>query len=154
MKTTVLAALSGALALASAHAVCAAAADTDADAALRPMLVEMENGAWVAWKARDGKHYDRFLSADHLDIHASGPVSKADVVELVGSPICVVRSYTLGDMQYSRISSDTAMLLYRVEQDTTCGSTPVTSPTWVTSIYVKRGGRWLNFLFESAPARK
>ncbi len=139
--------------LGMATAADAEGAASRADAALKAKLIDMETKAWVAWKARDGKYYDRFLSEDHMDIHSGGPVGKKDVVDFVGSPVCVVASYKLGDMQYTRISPDTAALVYRVAQDSKCNDAVVPSPTWITSIYVKRGKRWLNFLFESAPAR-
>jgi hypothetical protein len=46
------------------------------------------------------------------------------------------------------IDPTTAALTYRAEQSTICGGKPVPSPVWVTSIYAKRGKRWLNVLYQ------
>ena len=122
------------------------------DAAVKDALVALETQSWVAWKARDGKFFDGFLSDDHVEIHANGPQGKRAVVAGVTSPACVVESYTLGDMQFTRLTLDTAMLVYRAAQSTLCGGKPVPSPVWATSVYAKRHGRWLNVLYEHTPA--
>lgn len=51
-------------------------------------------------------------------------------------------------MRFARVSGDTAMLVYRANQDTVCGTAAVPSPVLTTSVYVKRDGRWQNFLYE------
>jgi hypothetical protein len=55
-------------------------------------------------------------------------------------------------MQYARIAKDTAALIYRAEQDTTCGGVKVPSPVWATSVFVRRDGRWQNFLYQHSAA--
>ena len=52
------------------------------------------------------------------------------------------------------LGADSAVLVYRAEQSTTCGGAPVPSPAWATSVYVYRGGRWLNVLYQQTPLAK
>ena len=47
-------------------------------------------------------------------------------------------------------NKDTALLTYRAEQDTVCNGIAVPSPVWVSSLYVKRGGHWLNALYQQS----
>ena len=125
----------------------------DDDAAVRDTLTALEWDSWTAWQGHDGSYYDRTLSDDHLDIHDSGIIGKKQVVAGVGSGVCVVKSYELGEMRFTRVSTDVAMLVYRASQDTLCGKAAVPSPAWVTSVYVKRDGRWQNLLYEQNAIR-
>ncbi len=119
---------------------------------IKKTLIELENKSWIAWKNRDGKYFDNFLSDDHVEIEPDGVAGKAAVVSIVGSPICVVKSYTVRDYQFTLINKETALLTYHAEQDTTCNGNAVPSPTWVSSLYVLRKGRWQNVLYQHTKA--
>jgi hypothetical protein len=122
------------------------------DAQVRATLTDLETKSWVAWEGHDGKFFDGFLSDDHIEVGVAGPIGKKSVVAGVAGSGCSVASYKLGEMRFSRISRDTAVLVYRAEQDTKCGGVPVPSPVWATSVYVKRDGLWQNFLYQHSAA--
>ena len=126
----------------------AAAADVDP---IEAQLIAVEKQSWVAWQSHDAKFFDGFLSDDHVEVHGYGVTGKADVVKGVGSDACKVESYALADFRFRKLSDDSAMLVYRAEQKTMCGSFPVPSPVWTASVFVKRGGRWQNVLFQQTP---
>ncbi len=123
------------------------------DSAVRATVTALEKESWAAWQAHDGGFFRRTLSEDHLDLHDTGTIGKDQVVAGVASGACIVKTYDVGDMRFTRVSEDTAMLVYRASQDTHCGPAAVPSPVWVTSLYVKRDGRWLNLLYEQTPIR-
>jgi hypothetical protein len=50
--------------------------------------------------------------------------------------------------------ANTALLNYWAEQDTTCNGNAVPSPAWVSSLYVRRGERWVNALYQQTPTPK
>jgi hypothetical protein len=54
-------------------------------------------------------------------------------------------------MTFTQFSPDSAVVTYRAEQDTTCGGSRAPSPTWVTSAYVFRDGRWQNAIYVQTP---
>jgi hypothetical protein len=118
---------------------------------LEKTLIGLEKQSWVAWKARDGAFFQDFLSDDHIEVGTGGPASKADVVVFVGSPQCVVKSYSVSDFRLTVVGADTALLTYRAEQDTACGGAAVPSPAWASSLYARRNGRWLNVLYQQTP---
>jgi hypothetical protein len=122
--------------------------------ALRQTLVNLEKQSWEAWKSRDGKFYQSFLSDDHVELGSGGPFNKSSVVAFVGSPVCVVKSYEVDHFQVTVFDANTALLTYHAAQDTTCGGKPVPSPVWVSSLYVKRDGRWLNALYQQTAESK
>jgi hypothetical protein len=139
----------------SAFAHAAATKPTfDDDAAVEEALVSLEKQSWVAWKNRDGKFFEGFLSDDHIEIHPNGPAGKRVVVDSVTSTACRVESYALGAMTFTRIAADVAVLVYRAEQNTLCGDRAVPSPVWTTSLFARRGGQWLNVLYQHTAAIK
>ncbi|MEP6738746.1 MAG: nuclear transport factor 2 family protein [Caldimonas sp.] len=142
------------LALLAACAVLPAPAPTGSDAAaLQELLVGMERRSWEAWKSHDGAFFAAFLSDDHLDVNVAGRSDKATVVAGVLSPTCAVKSYAVSRFQLVAIDANTALLTYRAEQDTICGGFVVPSPVWVSSLYARRAGTWLNVLFQQTPTR-
>jgi len=129
----------------------AALAQGSTDSALRDTLVGLEKQSWVAWKGHDAGFFAGFLSDDHVEVGPRGILGKADIVAGVGSPACKVESYAVDNFKFTRVAEDTALLAYRAEQKTTCGGFSVPSPAWVSSLYVKRGARWVNVLFQQTP---
>lgn len=139
-----------ALALSAAAAPALAAPDS-----LEAELIKLETDSWVAWKAHDGAYFRRFLSADHVEVQPGGPTAGAEpIAGFVGSGACTVASYRIGEFKLTRFSADTALLTYRAEQDTTCGTAKVPSPVWATSLFVRRDGKWANALYVHTPAAK
>lgn len=131
--------------IARAHAV--AVIPARADSAEDP-LVTLEKRSWVAWQAHDTAFYRGFLSDDHLEVGFGGVGGKAYVIASVGSAACTVTSYTHDHFRVTYFDSLTAAVTYRASQATTCGGKPVPSPVWASSIYVRRGGRWLNAVYQ------
>jgi hypothetical protein len=115
---------------------------------LKETLVTLEKHSWEAWKKRDGTYFQDFLSDDHVEVGFYGTTNKTGVVKGVSSPACVVNTYTVDNFEVTPFSENTALLTYHAAQDTTCGSNRVPSPVWVSSLYVKRNGRWLNALYQ------
>ena len=95
--------------------------------------------------------YQNFLADDHVEVGGSGTASKKEVVGFVGSPVCVVTSYALDSFTLTVLNTDTALLVYHAVQDTKCGGKPVPSPAWVSSLYVRRGRKWLNAMYQQTP---
>jgi len=126
---------------------------TDKDA-IKDSLVALEKRSWEAWQKRDGSFFQNFLADDHVELGFAGRANKATVVTFVGSPACVVKSYSVDKFELTIFDSGTALLTYHAEQDTTCGGNAVPSPVWVSSLYVKRGGRWLNALYQQTQTRQ
>jgi len=130
-------------------AVIITQANTSADK-IKEDLIALEKQSWVAWQKRDGSFYQRTLSDDHVEVNSGGMATKKEVVDFVGSPVCVIKSYSVDNFNVTIFSADSALIVYHAEQDTTCNGKSAPSPTWVTSLYVKRGGKWLNAMFEEA----
>jgi hypothetical protein len=100
----------------------------------------------------DSKFWQRFLSDDHVELNGFiGATGKKQVIGGIASGACKVASYSVDHFTFRRFSPDTALVIYRAEQDTSCGGFKVPSPVWATSLYQLRGGRWQNVLYGHTP---
>ena len=115
---------------------------------LEAFLTDFEKQSWVAWQHHDGKFFEQFLSDDHVEVGTNGIATKAQVVAYVGSAMCTVTRYNVSHFHATRFDENTALLTYRAEQETMCGKVAVPSPTWVSSLFVRRNGRWMNALYQ------
>ena len=115
-------------------------------------LVTLERQSWDAWQKRDGKFFESFLSVDHVEVGFGGIADKTTVVTGVASAACVVRSYSVEGFKVAMLDAHTALLTYKARQDTLCAGKLVPSPVWVSSLYLKRDGRWLNVFYQQTPA--
>jgi hypothetical protein len=122
--------------------------------ALKESLTALERRSWEAWKNRDGSFFQGFLADDHVEVGFGGLTDKANVVAGVSSPSCVVKSYSLDRFELTKFDANTALLTYHAAQDTTCFGNAVPSPVWVSSLYVRRGDRWLNALYQQTQTRQ
>jgi hypothetical protein len=121
---------------------------------LKETLINLEKQSWEAWKKRDGKFFQEFLADDHVEMGFGGRTDKANVVRFVASPVCVVKSYAVDRFELQMFDANTALLTYHAQQDTACGGNPVPSPVWVSSLYVRRGKRWINALYQQTQTRQ
>jgi hypothetical protein len=122
--------------------------------AIKENLIKLEKQSWEAWKNRDAKFFQDFLSDDHVEVGFFGVDNKSDVVATVGSPACVVRSYSVDQFKVALLDTNTALLTYHAAQETACHDKPVPSPVWVSSLYIKRGDRWLNVFYQQTQTPK
>lgn len=133
-------------------ALAAAPAAHSPDQKLEARLTAMEKASWAAWQNMDVPFWEDFLSDDHVELNAFvGPVGKAAVIGGIAKKVCKVRNYKVDRFTFRRLDENTAILVYRADQDTSCGSVTVPTPSWATSIYQRRAGKWKNVLFELTP---
>ncbi len=65
-----------------------------------------------------------------------------------------MRNYSLGPIAVTPVTADAVLVTYRAEQDTVCGEAKVPSPVWATSLYARRGGRWVNVMYQHTPVAR
>jgi hypothetical protein len=80
-----------------ASLVCMPLSAAPSEAPPDEALIALEQKSWEAWKNRDGKFYESFLSDDHVEVGAGGVDDKAAIVAFRGEP--GLRGEELGDQQ-------------------------------------------------------
>src|SRR6187431_2120271 len=77
-------------------------------------FMPMENKAFEAWKAKDGKYFEGYV-ADNFVSDPSEPSvkSKADVVKMISESKCEVKSVALSDGRVTPAGADAAVFTYK-----------------------------------------
>ncbi len=106
-------------------------------------LVALEKRAFEAWKNKDRKFFEDHMSeaGQYLDLNGVG--GKSQYVNAIIDNNCTVTKYSLDNTKVTMLSNDVALLTYRYAHDAVCGGNPEASPLWASTVYVKRGGKWL-----------
>ena len=121
-------------------------------AQLLKQLSATETKLWEAWKNKDEKVFQALLSDDAIDVDEGGRSTKAQTVSGISSNKCEIRSYSLDNIQMVMLDQNTALLTYKAAQDYTCDGKIQPNLVWATSIYVKRGGKWLSAFYQEVVA--
>jgi hypothetical protein len=115
-------------------------------------LSASETKLWEAWKNKDAKPFKASLSADSVMIGDTGVTGKNDVVKMMASMPCDVKSFQLSDWKLTMLNSSTALLTYKGVAEGTCAGTAI--PTvWASSVWVNRGGKWLVASHQETPGK-
>ena len=112
-------------------------------AQLLKKLSGMETKLWDAWKNKDAKPFQSWLTSDSVMIGEEGTGTKSDVTKMIASMPCDVKSFSLSDWKLTTINSSAALLSYKATQDATCGGTAAPPVVWAGSVWVNRGGKWM-----------
>ena len=100
------------------------------------------------------KYFETFLTDDTLQVGASGVTRKAQIVKGIGASTCDVKGYAMDGFDVVMLDADAAVLTFSATQDATCGGAAEPSPVWASTVFVKRGGKWLAAFQQETPAQK
>ena len=121
---------------------------------VKQTLIDLEKGAWEAWKKKDGKYFETFLTDDTIQVWTGGVTRRAEIIKEISTNPCEIRGYTMDGFDVVMLNPDAAVLTFSATQDGTCGGTPMPSPVWASTVFVKRGGKWLAAFHQETPAQK
>lgn len=112
-------------------------------------LVELERLVWQALLDGDGELDTRLLSPDFLGVYPTGFARREDHVEqLSGGP--VVAWFELFEARVITVADDAALLVYRA--DFARPTMTEISTMYVSSLWCRRNGRWVNTFSQDTPA--
>ncbi len=115
------------------------------NAALESSLKNKEQAGWQAWKDKDPKAFQDMVPDDVVNI-ADGMVDrgKQNILKDLSSGVCTVNSFSLSDFSFQWIDSDAVMLTYTATQDATCNGKKQPGKVIASSLWVKKGGKWMS----------
>jgi hypothetical protein len=128
-----------------------AAEKTAPAAATKDALVTLEKSAFEAWKSKDEKFWDTFLSDKFVGYGSSGRLDKASATKEYTGADCEIKSYALSDEQMKPIGNHAALITYKTTVDGTCGGQKVPANSWAASVYVRDGDKWQGVFHAEAP---
>src|SRR5882724_4538439 len=119
---------------------------------IEAQIVALEKSAFEAWKNKDRKFFEDHMSEAGQYLDSNGVGAKAQYVKAIIDNNCTVSSYTLDNTKVTMLSKDVELLTYRYAHDVVCGGHAEPSPLWATTVYVKRGSKWLIAFHQEIPA--
>jgi hypothetical protein len=119
---------------------------------LEQTLADRETTLWQAWKDKNAAPFQQALSSDSLLVSDTGVAGKAQAIKEITSPACTVESFSLSDFKLTMFDRDAALLTYRATQNGKCGDTMLPANVFASSLWLKRGNKWLAVFHQESPA--
>jgi ketosteroid isomerase-like protein len=129
------------LATATALIFGACAGNALANDANTAALVALEKSAYEAWKSKDAKFWNAFLSDKFVGWGASR-LDKASAAKEYTGADCNIKSYALSDEEISPLAKNAALVTHKTSVDGTCGGQKIPADSWTASVYVRDGDKW------------
>ena len=105
-------------------------------------LKELETKAFEAFKNKDGKFYEAFLTDKTITSEGSKRYDKPSIVKMIADNPCDIKSYAFSDEKLTHIGADTALITMKVIVDGICAGNKMPSPYISASLYVRNGAEW------------
>jgi ketosteroid isomerase-like protein len=111
-------------------------------------LFAMDKQANEAWIKGDAKFFEGFLNEKFVMHEMGQQMGKAEILKMVASNKCDVKTWNLEDPQMVKIDNDTYVVSYKGNFDGSCTgpdgkSMKLPSPTRAASVYVRGGDKWM-----------
>jgi hypothetical protein len=128
-------------------------AELGADGALADELLAVETQFWESWKNGKPEVFKELMANDAVFFGQFGVASKDAILQqqVESVQVCKVESYALTNPRAIRIDENAAVFLYEAEQHAICGGGKVQPVMHGSSVYVKRGGKWINLYRSEVP---
>ena len=120
------------------------------DNSVETQIIALEKQGWEAWKNKDSAWYQTNITEDALHVHGAGVSTKAQLISNLAA--CEVKSVSLNDFKFLMVNKDAALITFTGMQDAVCGGKTQPATVRASSLYVKRGGKWLNVFYTEVPA--
>lgn len=108
----------------------------------RAVLLSLERNAYEAWKSRDAKFWETFLSDRFVGWGSSGRLDRASAAKEYTGADCNVKNYAISDAEMSPLGPDAAVITHKTTVIGTCGGKELPRGSWVASVYVRDGHGW------------
>ena len=114
-------------------------------------VVELERRGWQAAVNRDNEADAALLADDFQNIAEYGVWDKTKFAQTVIDPNYLLKAFSVSDVRFSQPAPTVVLLTYKATQVGTDHGKPLPSPLYISSVWVKRDGKWLNVLFQDTP---
>lgn len=121
------------------------------DPSLKEVLVTRVDSFMSAWKKQDAAALTAILAPEFLYVSSRGATGREGIVAAL-THACTLTSYTVSDVQLVRISSESAALVYKIHQNSSCAGHPDPPVALNTDTLVRREGKWVFLLTTSTAA--
>jgi hypothetical protein len=118
---------------------------------VKETLVANEKGAFEAFKQRNASTFNDYLAEDFLGVDAGGVTRKADQADAMRDS--ELKDYALDDIKLVKATKNVVILTYKLTQHGTYKGEAIPAKVHATSVWAKRGDKWVAVLHQETPAR-
>ena len=123
------------------------------DSQLEKEIIALERQTNEAVNKKDAKTLETIVPADALIVTEKGFEDRSQFFKRTFADECTVKSFSMDDTKFVMLDKNTVMVAYKYTQDAPCNGQSSPSSLWISSLYSKRGGKWLNTFFSLTPAK-
>lgn len=118
---------------------------------IEAQLIALEKQADEAWKKKNGEFYQALLSEDAVSVGSDGTYNKSQIVKAISGSRCEIKSSSMDNFKLVMLDKNTALLTYKTTQNGSCDEKPIPPEVWASTVFVKRGGKWLAAFHQETP---
>jgi len=127
------------------------AAPSTGDAALLKELAATEDATWRAFENHDLPGVRRAFADGFVFIDPDGTIGAEELLKF--SAVCEERSWSFDRQKLIPIRKDAVETIFSVTQDTSCNGKPAPKHIYLTIVWVRQDGRWLELTHTETPVR-
>jgi hypothetical protein len=116
----------------------------------RDDVVGLENKTWQLWQQHDKPGFASLMDSDFVAVDTHGIASKAENIADIDN--LNKEAYDLSNFRVHRIGPDTMFLTYHARLKGTYKGKRIDGTYYVSSVWAKRQGKWLNVLYHETRA--
>ncbi len=120
------------------------------DNKVETQLIALEKQSWEEWKNKNGNFFQTLLTDEAVNVGVGGLSNKSQIVKSTSSD-CEIKSFSVDNFKVVMLDKNVALLTYAAIQDGVCGGRTIPAKVFASSVYVKRGGKWLNAFYQETP---
>ena len=115
-----------------------------ADESIKKELLKNINGLWTAWQKYNPEPFKKWQAPDGVTVTSSGATNLNDFLQQLATKQCQVKSFSIDEAgaTVKKIDANTYVIIYKAEQDATCGGVKSPSPVMVSEVWSKSNGNW------------
>ncbi len=104
-------------------------------------ITDLKKSAWETYKNKQGDAFKKLMSKDYYGEYAEGIKNlDREVADMAKTDL---REYSLADMKVVFPSTGVAVIMYKTTMQQTSEGKDMSGPYNSASIWVKKGGKWL-----------
>jgi len=119
---------------------------------IKTTITELENGAYEAWKKKDGKFFEEFLADNYVGVGMTGRGGKEDSVKGISEFPCEVNSTSTSDEDTVELADGVVLFTVKDTSVAECEGKAMPGPMWAATVYVKDGENWKAAYHQVAPS--
>jgi uncharacterized protein (TIGR02246 family) len=120
--------------------------------AVEDSIINLEKQAWEAVKNKDANGFNKLFAEDGLMIDSMGMTTRAAFIQTL--PDLNITEYSLENLKVVMLDKDAAVVSYKANvKGSFKGQAFPPNPAYVSSTWVKRGGKWVAMFHQETMAQ-